>query len=105
MARLPLTRPCPTEDLDRLGHLYGRGKRITSGNWGGVSAGPSLVVGDRDGAEFQTVGVAVEAMLIGRRGVLIPNGPLRFAISGVGNLNPEVPFVGFVVSLQLGKMP
>ena len=88
------------ELVTELGVMYGTRRWFSSGNQATAAAGLALVVGERgsDGAdEFQTVGIPVQAQLISR-------GPLRLAITGLGNLNLEEPFVSFTLSLLLGRI-
>jgi|GEM_PF-5880961 len=84
--------------VTEAGVMYGRGTRFRNGNWGSVSAGIALVVGDRDDESFETVGIPLQAQLISAR---LPHLGATLA----ANLNAEVPSASFILSLQLGRVP
>lgn len=84
--------------ISEAGVMYGRGMRFPGGNWGSVSGGIALLAGDRGYEPFTTVGIPLKAQLISRR---MPHLGATLA----ANLNPEVPFVSFILSLQVGRVP
>lgn len=84
--------------VSEAGVMYGRGTRFAGGNWGSVSAGIAVVAGDRDDESFQTAGIPLQAQLISRR---MPH----LGATVAANLNAEVPFVSFILSLQVGRVP
>lgn len=84
--------------VSEAGVMYGRGMRFPGGNWGSVSGGIALVAGDRDDESFETVGIPLQTQLISRR---MPH----LGATVAANLNAEVPFVSFILSLQVGRVP
>lgn len=84
--------------VSEAGVMYGRGMRFPGGNWGSVSGGIALVAGDRNDVSFETVGIPLQAQLISRR---MPHLGATLA----ANLNADVPFVSFILSLQVGRVP
>jgi hypothetical protein len=84
--------------VSEAGVMYGRGMHFPGGNWGSVSGGIALVAGDRDDVSFETVGIPLQAQLISRR---MPHLGATLA----ANLNADVPFVSFILSLQVGRVP
>jgi hypothetical protein len=83
--------------------MYGRDQRVGEARQyrRSFAAGLAMIEVVRDSEEepTSTVGLALEAQL-----VRAASGARR-GLAAIGNLNPERPFVGLVLSVQVGRVP
>ena len=88
------------ESVTEVSALVGRGAACCGGNWGAASVGGGLVLGrlGSDAAQFATVGLAGDVVLVSRRRP-------HLAFAGFANLNPKRSFAGISLSLVLGRPP
>jgi len=80
------------------GLLYGR---IAKGDYGfaSISGGPGIVHGNPNSEEVTTIGLPLETQLF-----FTPFSFLGIGFTGFANINPQEPFYGGLVSVQIGKL-